>query len=49
MKLLTHNMLACHIKGITNTYPLLIEVTKVETRDADFNPGGCPLQKAVPL
>jgi len=39
MKLLTHNMLACHIKGITNNYPFLIEATKIETRDADFNPG----------
>jgi len=38
MKLLTHNMLACHIKGVTNNYPLLIEATKIETRDADFNP-----------
>lgn len=39
MKLLTHNMLACHIKGVKNNYPFIIEAVQVETRDADFNPG----------
>lgn len=39
MKLLTHNMLACHIKGVKNNYPFLIEAAKVETQDADYNPG----------
>lgn len=29
MKLLTHNFLACHIKGVKNNYPLKIEATKV--------------------
>ncbi|KAG1680207.1 hypothetical protein FOA52_000321 [Chlamydomonas sp. UWO 241] len=38
MKLLTHNMLACHIKGVKNNYPFLIEAVNVETRDADYNP-----------
>lgn len=38
MKLLTHNMLACHIKGVTNNYPFAIEVTQIAQRDADFNP-----------
>mmetsp|Transcript_12326 Transcript_12326/g.21824 ORF Transcript_12326/g.21824 Transcript_12326/m.21824 type:complete len:124 (-) Transcript_12326:363-734(-) len=38
MKLLTHNMLACHIKGVKNNYPFLIETTKVEEVDADYNP-----------
>ena len=28
MKLLTHNMLACHIKGVSNGYPLKVEATK---------------------
>lgn len=41
MKLLTHNMLACHIKGVKNNYPFIIEAAQVETRDADFNPGVC--------
>jgi len=38
MKLLTHNMLACHIKGVKNNFPFLIEVTKVETCDAEYDP-----------
>ena len=29
MKLLTHNMLACHVKGCTGGYPLKIEAAKV--------------------
>jgi hypothetical protein len=39
MKLLTHNMLACHIKGVKNGFPFKIEATKVEERDADYDPG----------
>jgi hypothetical protein len=39
MKLLTHNILACHIKGVQNNYPFIIEAVQVETKDADFNPG----------
>jgi hypothetical protein len=38
MKLLTHNMLACHIKGVKNNFPFLIEAAKVEVQDADYNP-----------
>jgi hypothetical protein len=38
MKLLTHNMLACHIKGVQNGYPLKIEAEKVETREMDYEP-----------
>lgn len=38
MKLLTHNMLSCHIKGVTNGYPFKIEPTKVEEVDTDFDP-----------
>jgi multifunctional methyltransferase subunit TRM112 len=39
MKLLTHNMLTCHIKGVQNGYPLKIEAEQVETREADYDPG----------
>ena len=39
MKLLTHNMLECHIKGVTNKYPFKVEADKVETCEVDFNPG----------
>ncbi|GLC43819.1 hypothetical protein PLESTB_000911300 [Pleodorina starrii] len=38
MKLLTHNMLSCHIKGVRNGYPFLIEVGKVSEHEADFDP-----------
>ncbi|GFH31864.1 hypothetical protein V8C86DRAFT_2615771 [Haematococcus lacustris] len=38
MKLLTHNMLACHIKGVQKNYPFLIEAVKIEERDADYDP-----------
>jgi multifunctional methyltransferase subunit TRM112 len=39
MKLLTHNFLQCHIKGVKNGYPLKIEAVKIDERDADFDPG----------
>ena len=39
MKLLTHNMLSCHIKGVKNGYPFIIEATKVVEHEADFDPG----------
>merc|ERR1712010_181983 len=38
MKLLTHNMLECHIKGVTNKYPFVVEAQQVETCECDFNP-----------
>lgn len=38
MKLLTHNMLSCHIKGVTNNFPFKIEATKIEEVDTDFDP-----------
>lgn len=39
MKLLLHNFLQCHIKGVKNGYPLQIEAAKVTERDADYDPG----------
>ncbi len=38
MKLLTHNMLECRIKGIENRYPFRIDASKVETVEQDFDP-----------
>ena len=38
MKLLTHNMLSCHIEGVQNGYPFTIEPIKVEEVDADYDP-----------
>ena len=43
MKLLTHNMLQCHVKGVRNGYPLRIEAQQdggrfeVEVREAEFS------------
>lgn len=37
MKLLTHNMLTSHVKGVKNGYPLVINASKVEVRQVDFN------------
>ncbi|KAA8528277.1 hypothetical protein F0562_035632 [Nyssa sinensis] len=37
MRLLTHNMLSSNIKGVTNGFPLRIEVEKVVEKPVDFN------------
>lgn len=38
VRLITHNLLACHAKGCTsNNFPLLFQDVAVELRDADFN------------
>ncbi|KAK4391129.1 UNVERIFIED_CONTAM: Multifunctional methyltransferase subunit TRM112A [Sesamum calycinum] len=37
MRLLTHNMLSSNIKGVTNGFPLRIEVEKVIEKEVDFN------------
>lgn len=38
MKLLTHNMLQCHIKGVQNGYPFKIEAEKIEEHDMEYDP-----------
>eukprot|EP00877_Chromochloris_zofingiensis_P012423 jgi/Chrzof1/7434/Cz02g23160.t1 len=38
MKLLTHNMLSCHIKGVQNGFPFKIQASKIEEREADYDP-----------
>ncbi|KAF2306411.1 hypothetical protein GH714_017744 [Hevea brasiliensis] len=38
MRLLTHNMLSSNIKGVSNGFPLRIEVEKVMEKQVDFNP-----------
>ncbi|ONK75555.1 uncharacterized protein A4U43_C03F18120 [Asparagus officinalis] len=37
MRLLTHNMLASNIKGVTSGYPLRIEAHQSAAKEADFN------------
>lgn len=38
MKLLTHNMLACHIRGVENGYPFKIEAVEVARFPAEYDP-----------
>ncbi|KAM8733797.1 multifunctional methyltransferase subunit TRM112-like protein [Acanthopagrus latus] len=38
MKLLTHNMLTSHVKGVIKGYPLLIKATEVKMNEVEFNP-----------
>ncbi|KAF9507345.1 hypothetical protein BS47DRAFT_1321304, partial [Hydnum rufescens UP504] len=39
VRLITHNLLACHVKGCTsNNFPLILKDARVELREADFNP-----------
>ncbi|XP_008325086.1 multifunctional methyltransferase subunit TRM112-like protein [Cynoglossus semilaevis] len=38
MKLLTHNMLTSHVKGVTKGYPLLIKAIEVKVNEVEFNP-----------
>ena len=38
VRLITHNLLACHAKGCTsNNFPLQFEDVQVEVRETDFN------------
>ena len=37
MRLMTHNMLKCNVKGVENGYPLIIESTNVEVLPYEFN------------
>ncbi|CAM9867129.1 unnamed protein product [Discosporangium mesarthrocarpum] len=37
MRLLTHNVLRCPLKGVENGYPLRIEATDVQVEESEFN------------
>lgn len=37
MKLLTHNMLSCNIRGVQNGFPMKIEADQVEETHVDFD------------
>ena len=37
MRLITHNMLKCNIKGVNNGYPLRIEAEKIEEIESEYN------------
>jgi multifunctional methyltransferase subunit TRM112 len=39
VRLITHNLLACHVKGCTsNNFPLQLKDVQIELREAEFNP-----------
>jgi len=39
VRLITHNLLACHAKGCTsNNFPLQLKDAQIALREADFNP-----------
>jgi len=39
VRLITHNLLACHVKGCTsNNFPLEFKDAKLERREAEYNP-----------
>ena len=37
MRLITHNMLKCNVKGVENGYPLKIEASSVEEVEAEYD------------
>lgn len=37
MRIITHNMLKCNVRGVENGYPLIIEAEKTEVVECDFN------------
>ncbi|XP_020391861.2 multifunctional methyltransferase subunit TRM112-like protein [Rhincodon typus] len=37
MKLLTHNLLSSHVRGVTRGFPLLLRATEVKINTVDFN------------
>lgn len=39
VRLITHNLLACHVKGCTtNNFPLIFQDVEVELQETEFNP-----------
>lgn len=39
MRLVTHNMLQCHVKGCnSNNFPLQLSDVEIEIQETDFNP-----------
>ncbi|KAF8547747.1 Trm112p-domain-containing protein [Imleria badia] len=39
VRLITHNLLACHVKGCTaNNFPLLLHDVQIELHEQEFNP-----------
>jgi hypothetical protein len=39
MRLITHNMLQCNVRGVTNGYPLKIEAVDLEIVPVEYKSG----------
>lgn len=39
MRLITHNLLKCNVKGVESGYPLVIEPVRVEIVESEFDAG----------
>ncbi|XP_078064476.1 multifunctional methyltransferase subunit TRM112-like protein [Mustelus asterias] len=37
MKLLTHNLLSSHVRGVSRGFPLLLRATEVKINSVEFN------------
>ncbi|XP_069750003.1 multifunctional methyltransferase subunit TRM112-like protein isoform X2 [Narcine bancroftii] len=37
MKLLTHNLLSSHVRGVTRGFPLLLQASEVKINNVDYN------------
>ncbi|XP_051900918.1 multifunctional methyltransferase subunit TRM112-like protein [Pristis pectinata] len=37
MKLLTHNLLSSHVRGVSRGFPLLLQASEVKINNVDFN------------
>jgi Fe-S-cluster-containing hydrogenase component 2 len=47
MRIITHNMLKCNVRGVENGYPLIIEATKTEVIPCEFSDGNIPSSFAI--
>lgn len=43
MRIITHNMLKCNVRGVENGYPLIIEAETTEVVECEFNKGSFQL------
>lgn len=50
MRIITHNMLQCNIRGVTNGYPLIIQPERTEIIAVPFDKGkASSMRKLVDL
>jgi hypothetical protein len=49
MRVITHNMLKCNVRGVENGYPLIIEATQTDVIPCEYNKGAFPSSGYLPL